>query len=198
MIIALYLQRGDTRRANGCNSDECDDHEIFSLLAPDIDTFHPYIPSITPAISKLLASELAHLKTLANAPGTSPVRGDRETRGDESVRTRENAPKTLAGQRHATSVKQSTADNSTELLSAQLSNRLGALRETQMKKLPAAQREVADTAALVLAAQTLVLERTIHILERTKHGTLARAERARAEHLAKVAEGLDGKVKYVF
>jgi hypothetical protein len=36
------------------------------------------------------------------------------------------------------------------------------------------------------------------VLERAKHGALARAVRARAEHLAVVAQGIEGKVEYVF
>lgn len=53
------------------------------------------------------------------------------------------------------------------------------------------------TAAAVLAAHAEVMERVIHILERTKHGVLARGVKARAEHVAVVLEGVEGKVWYV-
>lgn len=55
---------------------------------------------------------------------------------------------------------------------------------------------MAATAAKVLAARTQILERTVVLLERVKHGTLARATKAKAEHLATVAEGVEGKLKY--
>lgn len=40
------------------------------------------------------------------------------------------------------------------------------------------------------------MERMIQVLERTKYGSLARAGKARAEYLAAVSKGLDGKIKY--
>lgn len=58
-------------------------------------------------------------------------------------------------------------------------------------------RQLAATAAAVLAARTLVLERTVVILERVKHGALARATKAKAEHLATVAQGVEGKIECV-
>lgn len=69
------------------------------------------------------------------------------------------------------------------------------LRDIQLTTLPAAQRQVSDTAVTVLSAHTKIVERIIHILERTKHGTLARADKAHAENLAKEAEGLDAKAQ---
>lgn len=52
-------------------------------------------------------------------------------------------------------------------------------------------------AAMVLATRTQVLERTVVLLERAKHGAVSRAMKARAEHLATVAEGVEGKLRYV-
>ena len=71
------------------------------------------------------------------------------------------------------------------------------LRRVQLSELPAARREMATTAATLLAVQTLVLERTVVILERAKHGALARATKAKAEHLATVSQGIEGKLEYV-
>lgn len=56
---------------------------------------------------------------------------------------------------------------------------------------------MAVTAAAVLAARAQVLERTVVLLERAKHGALARATKAKAEHLASVAQAVEGKLKYV-
>ena len=56
---------------------------------------------------------------------------------------------------------------------------------------------MAVTAAGVLAARAKVIERTVVLLERTKHGVLSRATKAQADHLAIVAEGMNGKAQYV-
>lgn len=57
---------------------------------------------------------------------------------------------------------------------------------------------MAALAAEVLAARAQVLERTVVLLERAKHGALARATKAKAEHLATVAQGVEGKLKFAF
>jgi diphthamide biosynthesis protein 3 len=57
---------------------------------------------------------------------------------------------------------------------------------------------MAATATKLMAVRAGILERMVVVLERAKHGALARAVRARAEHLAAVAQGIEGKVEYVF
>jgi len=54
---------------------------------------------------------------------------------------------------------------------------------------------MAATAAALLAVQTQVLERVIVLLERVKYGVLARATKAKAEYLATVAQGVEGKLE---
>ena len=83
------------------------------------------------------------------------------------------------------------------LLSSQLQARVRALRHTQLSELPVARRKMAATAAEVVAARARVLERTVLTLERAKHGALARATKAKAEHLAVLAQGVEGKLEYV-
>lgn len=78
-----------------------------------------------------------------------------------------------------------------------ISERVRGLRAVQLSQLPAARREMACVAAMVLATRTQVLERTVVLLERAKHGAVSRAMKARAEHLATVAEGVEGKLRYV-
>lgn len=82
-------------------------------------------------------------------------------------------------------------------LSLRLSDRLRHLRVVQTSELPASRRQMAMTAATVLAARAELMERTVVLLERTKHGVLARASKAKAEHLATVAEGVEKKVRVV-
>ncbi|KAL1958149.1 hypothetical protein VTO42DRAFT_5004 [Malbranchea cinnamomea] len=184
IVIALYLQQPDSN--SGCNGDAQD--EVFSLLASDIDAFLSYLPALTPAISNILASDLAHLKALVGTPSASLSTA---SEGPASSVSRFHS---RHGRRAASTSASPRSISSIPSLSAHLSDRLDTLRDAQLTKLPTAQRQVADTAAAVLAAQTKVMERTIHILERTKHGALARAEKARAEHLAKVAEELHSRV----
>ena len=71
------------------------------------------------------------------------------------------------------------------------------MRNTQLSELPVARQKMAATAAEVVAVRARVLERTVVILERAKHGALARATKAKAEHLAVVAQGVEGKLEYV-
>jgi diphthamide biosynthesis protein 3 len=54
---------------------------------------------------------------------------------------------------------------------------------------------MAATAAEVLSVQAQMMEQTVILLERVKHGALARATKARAEHLAVVAQGLESKLE---
>lgn len=181
LIIALYLEH------QGGNGGTDDDGETFSLLASEIDAFLSYIPALTLAISKILASDLGHLKALASTDSISSS-GTRE----KHESTIQRGPYSRHGLRSGST---NTAHKTIPTLSTHLSNRLDALRDAQLTTLPAAQRQVSDTAAEVLATHTKIMERAIHILERTKHGSLARAEKAHAENLAKEAEGLDAKTR---
>ncbi|OJD31801.1 galactosyl transferase [Diplodia corticola] len=56
---------------------------------------------------------------------------------------------------------------------------------------------LADAAAATRAAQTRVVEAAVRVLEQTVHGSAARAARARAEHLAAVARGVELKMGVV-
>lgn len=56
---------------------------------------------------------------------------------------------------------------------------------------------MAAIAAEVLAMRAQVMERTVVLLERAKHGALARTAKAKAEHLATVAQGVEGKLRFV-
>lgn len=63
----------------------------------------------------------------------------------------------------------------------------------------AAQRTaLADLTAAVLEAQARLMEVVVRMLEQTVHGSVARAVRAKAEHLAAVAKGLELKLRFVF
>ena len=163
------------------------DDDTLSLLSADLQAFHSHIPAFVPAISNIISSELTHLKSLANA---TPRNGKKNNLSSSSRVDQVKSSNRL----RPLSLKPS----SNVSLSTQLCNRLHALRAIQLSELPTAQRQMAVTAAAVLSAHAQVMERTIQVLERTKHGSWARAGKARAEHLAKVAEGMEAKAKYDF
>ena len=55
---------------------------------------------------------------------------------------------------------------------------------------------IADLTEQVSATHRDVLEHAIRILEQTMHGSVSRGVKARSEHLAAVAKGLDLKIRY--
>lgn len=144
----------------------------LSLLGPDIDTFTSNLPTTIPPFSRCLSSAVTTLQTVADAG--SPTQPAAEPRS--RLRARHSMP-------------------ATPTLSSQLRERCRTLREMQLIELPASRSEMTQAVARVLAAQAQVLEETVVLLERTKHGALARATKAKADHLATVARGLDGKLK---
>jgi diphthamide biosynthesis protein 3 len=166
--MSLYL---DSSRQNGNEAGE-----TLALLAPDIEAFYSSIPAVINPFSEILSSSLASLRTIANVgTKTTPVLSSEPSR-----------------LRHRT---RQSASNAATPLSPQLSARVRSLRETQLVELPASRRQMTLTAAEVLATRAQVLEQTVVLLERAKHGALARATKAKAEHLATVAQGMEGKLK---
>lgn len=160
--------------------DRGDSDPATSLLARDIDKLHEGIPDLAPRVSDVLASDVETLRSiLAAAPDPST-----EDQPDEATRTRSLRRRTLGR------IEQPK-------LSTQLADRLRRLRNLQLAELPAARRRMAITAAEVLAARAALIEQVVILLERAKHGALARAAKAQADHLATVAEGMEGKVQYV-
>ncbi|KAF9634097.1 Galactosyl transferase [Lasiodiplodia theobromae] len=65
---------------------------------------------------------------------------------------------------------------------------------TSTASLAAHRTALADLAAATLDAQTRLVEVVVRVLEQTVHGSAARAARAKAEHLAAVAKGLELKL----
>ncbi|KAJ5101641.1 hypothetical protein NUU61_003863 [Penicillium alfredii] len=194
-IISLYLE---TPRAaiELDNSKQDGDDNALSLLAPEIEAFYSHIPVFILPFSNLVSSAVHDLRTLATA-------GTRSGDADTDLATLASSSRSIPGPSRPTHNARARARDRrvrTSMapvppLSSQLHNRITALRHTQLSEMPAARRQMAATAAAVLAARTRVLERTVVILERAKHGALARATKAKAEHLATVAQGVEGKVE---
>ncbi|QSS70272.1 diphthamide biosynthesis protein [Histoplasma capsulatum G186AR] len=207
-VIVLYLQHSpnNNNKENGNKQISPDEtSELLSLLSPDLKKFHSAIPSLIPSITAILAADLTHLKTLANAspPVNNSSNNDRHnyqtatntTSFSSSARIATNKSKNTqprpSNRLRPLSLKPSPTDIS---LPSQLSSRLRTLRTIQSHDLPTARNKMTVTAAAVLAAHAEVMERVIHILERAKHGVLARGVKARADHVAVVLEGVEGKV----
>ena len=153
-----------------------DGADPLSLLAPDIDRFYSDLPALIRPFSNAISSSLDDLRLIANA-------------GDASD------PSSVELSRPRTRARQSM--RAPVSLSPQLEDRIRKLRQKQLFELPAARTRMAATAGEVLATRAAVLERTVVLLERAKHGALARATKAKAEHLATVARGVEGKLRYV-
>ncbi|GES61794.1 zf-CSL-domain-containing protein [Aspergillus terreus] len=172
-IVMLYLD--SSRSQLDLDNDARDDVDALSLLAPNIDAFYSDLPLLMPPFSRILSSLTHDLRLVADA-------GIATSNTTETSRPRHRSRQSMA--KFAPQVP----------LSSQLRERIQRLRETQLSDLPAARARMAATAAEVLAMRTAVLERTVTLLERAKHGALARATKAKAEHLAMVAQGVEGKL----
>lgn len=175
----------DTPRGGGQVSQENGDSgisndEALSLLTPDIDAFYADIPVYITPLSNTLTSAVDCLRTIANPDAlTEPT----STSKDSRMRTRQSKAKSSPSQIS---------------LSPRLAERLSRLHQTRLAELPAARRQMAAVAAEVLATRAQVLERTVVLLERAKHGALARATKTKAEHLATGTQSIQGKLRYVF
>ncbi|KAJ5762448.1 uncharacterized protein N7511_005830 [Penicillium nucicola] len=198
-IITLYLEtprsaldldapKPDSEDATTNTSQD----ETLSLLGPDFEAFYSNIPAFILPFTNILSSSLHDARTLA-ATADSPADQDQGPAqgpgAPASSRPNHNSRARARDRR----VRSSMA--SVPLLSEQLAKRVRALRTIQLSELPEARREMAATAAGVVAVRAKVLERTVVILERAKHGALARATRAKADHLATVAQGIEGKLE---
>ncbi|RDW81085.1 uncharacterized protein DSM5745_04642 [Aspergillus mulundensis] len=175
-VVSFYLESSPNQldliddSRDGPNSD--------TLLASDIEQFYSKLPLIVPYFTRALASVLHDLQSLANA-------SDRAALLNASI---EGQMSHIQARSRAKAARQVS-------LALQLGEKVRALRHVQISELPAARTRMAATAAEVLALRAAILERTVTLLERTRHGALARATKAKAEHLATVAHGVEGKLR---
>ncbi|KAL4919972.1 hypothetical protein BDW62DRAFT_29218 [Aspergillus aurantiobrunneus] len=175
-IVSLYLESSPNQL--DIINDARDGADVDTLLTPDIEQFYTKLPVIAPYFTRALSSAVHDLRSLANA-------GDKRVLSNTSA---ESSRSQIQARSRAKAARQSP-------LSPQLSERVQALRHIQLSELPAARTRMAATAAEVLAMRAAILERTVTLLERTKHGALARATKTKAEHLDTVAHGVEGKLR---
>ncbi|KAJ5505959.1 hypothetical protein LT330_001423 [Penicillium expansum] len=189
-IITLYLETPSSAIEPTTPKPETEPKkpdEALTLLAPDIEAFYTNIPAFILPLSKSLSSAVQDLRALS-APNTDPA-----TAPDADVSAPQHSNHNARARARDRRVRTSMAP--VPSLSSQLQARVRALRHTQLSELRVARRKMAATAAEVVAVRARVLERTVVILERAKHGALARATKAKAEHLAVVAQGVEGKLE---
>ncbi|KAI2708934.1 hypothetical protein CBS147333_3299 [Penicillium roqueforti] len=188
-IITLYLETPSSAIEPTTPKPETElkkPDEVLTLLAPDIEAFYANIPAFIQPLSKNISSAVQDLRALSAVntdPATAPDADASITHANHIARAR------------ARDRRVRTSMAPVPLLSSQLQARVRALRHTQLSELPVARRKMAATAAEVVAARARVLERTVVTLERAKHGALARATKAKAEHLAVLAQGVEGKLE---
>jgi diphthamide biosynthesis protein 3 len=83
---------------------------------------------------------------------------------------------------------------------SQLTSRVVALLNSitsQAASITATRSRIVDLADQIHATHREILELSVRILEQTIHGSVSRGIKARAEHLASVAKGLDLKIRFV-
>ncbi|GKZ39137.1 hypothetical protein AbraIFM66950_011946 [Aspergillus brasiliensis] len=181
-IITFYLESSpDLLELDDDPNDAATDAQV--LLAPDIDEFYSNLPLIATPLSTILSTTLNDIRTIANA-GTS------DSAGSGSTPVPSEPPRTTRARNRQAMLRSITQVS----LASQLEDRIRALRQVQLMELPAARTRMAATAAEVLATRAAVLERTVMLLERAKHGAMARAAKAKADHLVAVAQGIEGKL----
>lgn len=202
-IISLYLEtptiaiepESSTQISNQNATGQPTDNAL-SLLAPEIETFYKNLPSLSLHLSTLISDAIADLRAISNTD-TNPDLPNAQDASQNPSRMISTARVTsnhyIRSRERDRRVRTSMAP--VPHLASQLRERVRNLRRVQLSELPAARREMAATAAALLAVQTLVLERMVVILERAKHGALARATKAKAEHLATVSQGIEGKLE---
>ncbi|CAG7945859.1 unnamed protein product [Penicillium nalgiovense] len=189
-IITLYLETPSSAIELTTPKPEAEPKkpdEALSLLGPDIEAFYTNIPAFILPFSKALSSAIRDLRALSTANTDSATAPD--TDAPATQHSNHNARARARDRRVRTSMAPVPP------LSSQLQARIRVLRNTQLSQLPVARRKMAATAAEVVAVRARVLERTVVILERAKHGALARATKTKAEHLAVVAQGVEGKLE---
>lgn len=196
-IISLYLEtpRSAFDPDSPQDTEEPTQDTALSLLAPEIETFYSNIPSLILPFSNILSAAIHELRILSTtnaetSPDPEPLQ---EKPQDISAHYRSTSNHYARARARDRRVRTSMAP--VPPLASQLSDRVRGLRRVQLSDLPAARRQMAATAAALLAVQTQVLERVIVLLERVKYGSLARATKAKAEHLATVAQGVEGKLE---
>lgn len=177
-IITLYLESSPTQLDS--DVDPRDGADALSLLGPDIDAFYADLPILMPSFANALSTTVQDLRAIVNA-------GDSHARAPSAP-----SDTSRARARNRQSMIRAAAQAP---LAPQILDRTRHLRRMQLSDIPASRARLATTAAEVLSAKAQVLERAVVLLERTKHGAVARATKAKAEHLAMVAEGVDGKLR---
>lgn len=171
--------------------------DALSLLSHDFETFYSHIPSFILQFSHILSSAISDLRTIAatSTDDSVTVEPEPEPKPSRTIPALSRSSSNHYSRTRARDRRVRTSMAPVPPLSTVLRERVRALRSIQLSDLPSARRQMAATAAEVLSVQAQVMERTVILLERVKHGALARATKARAEHLAVVAQGVEGKLE---
>ncbi|EED24457.1 conserved hypothetical protein [Talaromyces stipitatus ATCC 10500] len=186
-VIAMFL--GAPSGLNEYESGSLvNDQREASLLKSDIETFHDKtIQVLIPLLSETLSSWLNSLRSIADMGNQSST----------TTASSSNIPTIAANQSRSRIISRLSISKriQTPRLSPQVEERIARIHQIQMLELPCSRNKVAVTAANLLATRGEAMERMIVLLERTKHGSLSRATKARADYLATVAECMNNKAQ---
>ncbi|KAI5291717.1 hypothetical protein KEM52_000082 [Ascosphaera acerosa] len=209
-VILLYLQ-SETRASQSSQADggEHDGRatgndsldEAATALEPEIAQFEKRLHEFVPATRSTLEADVGFLRDMATAPaheGGSGSAGEHDAPGREDGIEHDWQILSTA----ATSGREGTApprahldvgDDSSETKSPAhiIEARQAKLRDTLEVRLPRSRRKLASLTIALMEAHAELLEASLLLLARGKHGTLARAQKARAELLRTDAASVD-------
>lgn len=183
-----------------CGVNEYESHSLqdrlqeASLLNRDIQTFHDKtINALMLPLSESITSWLNNLRSISEIGTPSAPTTTNNTLSNIPTIASANQSRPRIKSRLSIGAKRIQPPR----LSIQVDERITKLRQMQVSDLPASRNKVAVTAANLLSSRGEAMERMVVLLERTKHGSLARGTKARADYLASVAECMSYKVQYV-
>ncbi|KAJ5655921.1 hypothetical protein N7507_007871 [Penicillium longicatenatum] len=203
-IISIYLETPRAAIELDTPVQESQDAEqgqgkddALSLLSNEFETFYSHIPSFILRFSQILSTAIHNLRAIAalSTDDSAAVEPEPEPKSSRALPALSRSSSNHYARARARDRRVRTSMKPVPPLSSILRDRVRTLRSIQLSDLPSARRQMAATAAEVLSVQAQMMERTVILLERVKHGALARATKARAEHLAVVAQGLESKLE---
>ncbi|KAI2790518.1 hypothetical protein POX_d06035 [Penicillium oxalicum] len=196
-IISLYLETAHSvvTALNARQDDQSQPQprdDTLTLLTPTISSFYASLPCLIAPFSNILSDTHSNLRILSISPDQDQDHDHGLARQTDAVApsARDHQSRARARDRRVR-----TSLVPAPKLAVQLGQRIEALRRKQIAELPTARREMVETAAQLMNTRAAVLERLIVILERVKHGTLARAMKAQADNLAVGAQVVEGKIE---
>ncbi|KAI5307349.1 hypothetical protein KEM56_006576 [Ascosphaera pollenicola] len=175
---------GGEGASSACESDDRSIKDDMSqLLQDDIERFKESIHVYVPALKSALESDVNFLKEMALVHARSSSSSSKQSPSERHRRP----SKRFSLEKSTVNPKETLAVSLVDIISKQQAQ----LRNLQQFSVPNANRKLTSTTVALVAAHAELLESSLLLLSRGKHGTLARAQKARAELLKTEAAEVD-------